>query len=823
MAKKTVCLAMSLLLALSTTAVAVEGAGLGSHQKVGGLTARVDFLYDRLEEFSSLLDKSQTELDELLFALNFDGEQTIRFVSDEISFQAYTGVLRGAEGTLVGRSGNALDQSLLLAQLLKDAGYEARIARGTLEADDARRLVYAMNNELSWPSPFESQAELDRGLLLLASESAGGEQGGAVEVSRVLSEELNSESSQEALVRNIVDASAPLYERRHTSPDFEAMLVEEQRDYFWVEYRLALADDWQAAHPAFADMDGPTVAVNEYFGDRIPEDLQHRLRVGAFIETRLGDSTRVHSLMSRWERPAANAAFTPQSLTLMPINDFRKAGELDLMGTLAEADFFTLSMNGQLAPGTVVFSLDGLVGPTEAMTGPGAFLATVTEKGMGAAQALSGLGSSNESDEADQAIGSLERVWFEFSLIAPDGRESRSVREVLSTTESGDKIISGRLAPGDDWKRHARIALMQNREIILATSSVNPAYSVAKHVSYLNDSRRSVDRLVELQLQGALDDKLEEIMELDPVPNYRAFQFLAMANSSTGYEAEHVSYLAQPMLATFNRGFSQKDDALYPYEQTDIVFNARRSVGFEEGKVGRALRASAEKGVWDSHFEALAGSMPGGSATQRSAFDILSSRTQGLVYIGPSETSRLGDLGLKPPFHRVAMNELESGNGLILPGDVGSADAAWWRVDVESGTLTAMMIGPGGYGGATATEYIIKIFGVGLSLVYLLHGIYSCFVNESGLELFCCLFDTILTGALIAAMTYAITAVIVGLLQTTGTVIIPGAANPAAAGLAAKKTSVMVAKVVALFVTVPARTLPKLLDFRLNVCGAIID
>jgi hypothetical protein len=72
-----------------------------------------------------LLDRTQFELGPLLDARNFDAEEIVRFITDEIDLEIYPGALRGARGTLVSGAGNSLGQSLLLATPLKDAGFEA--------------------------------------------------------------------------------------------------------------------------------------------------------------------------------------------------------------------------------------------------------------------------------------------------------------------------------------------------------------------------------------------------------------------------------------------------------------------------------------------------------------------------------------------------------------------------------------------------------------------------------------------------------------------------------------------------------------------------
>src|SRR5690606_19333666 len=100
-----------------------------------------------IQELRGYIDRSQFDLEALLDTLYYDEEEIIAFVRDNIYFEQYPGLLRGAQVTLSSRAGNALDQSLLLAQLLKDAGLDARIARGRLSVDEAEALLLKLTVE----------------------------------------------------------------------------------------------------------------------------------------------------------------------------------------------------------------------------------------------------------------------------------------------------------------------------------------------------------------------------------------------------------------------------------------------------------------------------------------------------------------------------------------------------------------------------------------------------------------------------------------------------------------------------------------------------
>lgn len=65
-------------------------------------------------------------------------------VSTRVRFEPYAGILRGAEGTALAQAGNALDQSVLLARLLRLQGYEVRFVRGSLTDRNRDVLVRGM-------------------------------------------------------------------------------------------------------------------------------------------------------------------------------------------------------------------------------------------------------------------------------------------------------------------------------------------------------------------------------------------------------------------------------------------------------------------------------------------------------------------------------------------------------------------------------------------------------------------------------------------------------------------------------------------------------
>ena len=96
---------------------------------------QLDRFVAKLSQLTTEIDRSRFDLEALLDREEFDEQKIIAFVRDEISFEQYPGLLRGAQGTLISGAGNALDQALLLATLLRDVGLDARIVRGRIDAE----------------------------------------------------------------------------------------------------------------------------------------------------------------------------------------------------------------------------------------------------------------------------------------------------------------------------------------------------------------------------------------------------------------------------------------------------------------------------------------------------------------------------------------------------------------------------------------------------------------------------------------------------------------------------------------------------------------
>ncbi|NQD36438.1 type IV secretion protein Rhs [Permianibacter sp. IMCC34836] len=80
------------------------------------------------------------EIRALAETLEFSPVAIYRYVTNEIRFEPYYGSLKGAQGVLTSRAGNATDQASLLIALLRASNFPARYVKGVVSFDNDARL-----------------------------------------------------------------------------------------------------------------------------------------------------------------------------------------------------------------------------------------------------------------------------------------------------------------------------------------------------------------------------------------------------------------------------------------------------------------------------------------------------------------------------------------------------------------------------------------------------------------------------------------------------------------------------------------------------------
>lgn len=694
--------------------------------------ARVTSLEPALLTLRDEIDRSLYDPVALNFALNFEPDALVAFVSEEIAFEQYPGALRGASGTLRGRAGNSLDQALLLTRLLEDAGYEWRIQRGTLDEAGARRLLAHMARPRpAAPPPGEINA-LEAAVSALFSQKAGSATAGD-DFLEALGAATAADDWEAIVAGDAAFIEDALNAARISLGDGQALtaLIAEARDYFWVEYRLDAFDAWRPAHPAFDTP--PEVDAAESYRE-IPAELYHRVQIAVFIEQKVGEELFVSPIVNTPEWPAAALAGRPLTFRNQPNNlDFDTPVET----LLQETGILLPQINGQNAGNG--FDLDGRVYDlfllSQDKIGARELFQAVAGNVEGALGALGGLSEDGAPVEDPDDVFTLTAQWIEYTLIAPDGSRETHRRYLLDRIGPAQRAAGDATIPASDRGLAVEgLSLLNDLTIVVQTGRYNVAYFV---------ERWTARQQAEIELIRALDPAAPGF-GLPPDLAERLVPLEDLLNDVAGaYPAENgrLLYTAEPNITIFERGLVPGSERQL-FERVDVVNNTRRAIATADGEVAPAPELALRAGIWDTHAERALVALGAHSPTTSALARLRAATAAGdFVVVTPPVALTETGLALGPRTMESMARDLEDGFVLIVPIAAGPDpdDRAWWRVNPATGETLGVVTG--GYG-TVQTEYLISFAAtVGFSAA----GTAAC--QAAGGSFACCLANNAAVGA----------------------------------------------------------------------------
>jgi len=357
---------------------------------------------------------------ELAAALDYDAERIFRFVSDEVRYDPYSGILRGARGTLSSRAGNSADQALLLAALLDASLLPVRFAVGEIDSATADTLLAG------------SEADVDsirqHGLEALAGKIPGREPDPVAltpEQQELLDRAVaNSEQvvawARDQLERTVGTIEAALREAGVELLDgFTAMPDSERARHIWVQ--VAATDDWIDLDPTRPGAtQGVALTGAAETLDALPEEMAHRVELAVIGETLERDTLSERRLVGYSERSEVIAG--------LPIA---------VMNTPPEAlTALGVSVSGALSGGSsfipvIVVGEDVVVGanPIHFRTG--------ARGGEAAAEA------GDDFFEPGPAAGETVAEWVELTIRSPEAEPTVVRREIFDRLGPARRVAGG--------------------------------------------------------------------------------------------------------------------------------------------------------------------------------------------------------------------------------------------------------------------------------------------------------------------------------------------------------------------------------------------
>ena len=702
-------------LGIGAVLAGLELTDFASDAKADGEAASPDALKalaDRLDKQFKALEASIRDLPRDRFdpsaVLAFAGREPskiLQWVRDNTTLAPYRGMLRGAVGVLMDRMGNSLDRSLLLADLLRQAGHSARLTNAQLSQDDARQLLDKTKPHQITANVTQQKAPnfeaLARSFGLDAAQLTGQHQSFSVESQRLRKELQQRVQQQAALIqREIAGISgAPRAQDARAG-------VESLRDHWWVQ--IEQNGKWADLDPCTPELKtGPHVAAQHTItpDDRgkfkLDDSHRHELRIRLIVERWEKDTLHESTALEQVLRPSD---YYGQRIMLAHVpgdwpEQLDAADPQEGVAKIKEAAARQKSWTPMLLVGesnnTKLAFDDG--GKTKT---PG----QKEDKGSPAGLGFGGFGGfGGGGDEAPQS--KLTAEWIEFEIRTPGGSNTIERRDIFDligpaarTKAKGKKIDEPSI--DDDAKLKRGLALLERIEILPLACQIDPTY-----VDYLFARDLLANREF---LMGAVNGATSgQKTSARPAPLPSQLYNWAVARQSWSTHAGGV-YLDRINLAAYRLqlGLDSAGD-LTVLHGFDIVAN---NVAAMPQSSGDPFATALQQGIAETNAEAL---LETGLGPVKNTAELMQRSAAGDVKwlaFRDSRDQRWEQVEIVPDIRARIDQDLARGYAVVVPTKPialaeNVSSVGWWRVHPVTGeTLGRMESGAG----QALTERVIK-------------------------------------------------------------------------------------------------------------------
>ncbi|MBD3679675.1 MAG: hypothetical protein HUJ27_14915 [Rhodobacteraceae bacterium] len=670
---------------------------------------------DGAAELAEALDRTQFDIEALSFELAVEDPEAIAARVDAlVATQIYRGALRGAEGTLRAGAGNSLDQALLLHRLLIDAGQEARIARATLSEEEAQRLILSASAP-ERPAPL---ADAEAGAAALARmELATGSPGLLDPLSDLLNGRLEAPEAPETVVAEARRISEALGDAMPDGSALDAVLLEEAREYFWVQTRLFGGDPWKDLHIAFAPSDLPT--PDSYVSLPLHDDLKHWVEIAFQLEIRDQDKLKLQDLMQSFWVSAADLSARPIVVSILP-DGILKDPEIGTVDATKQTTFYFPLLNGELPPGALAFTREGLTAPAGDVLesgGMASIIATGAAQVSAAGGMLQSLGGGGGADDlpANTPMRDVTGLWARITIQAPGGERKTIWRPMFDRIGADRRAEDSVYVP--EGAPAAEIAVLGQWMVMIMTGGTGPAELVATQIE-------RAQQMAPMIMAG--DTEMNGLPTSNPAMHSLMTGMFDIAAQAGSASSGGWTYRAAPQVLITSQTYTREGENTLQRSGIDIVETGRRAVG-EDGKalpIGALGAGVAETIAERAMADAIAVNGGRPPISTSGSWDILST-TDSLVPVRGES-----DIPEQLPGTRAAMEaELKLGRILALAdGD----NAAWWRIDPLSGAA----IGVDRFGGGAESADYLSLVDAIVTGVFTGYGASQC--EGSGAAYACC-------------------------------------------------------------------------------------
>ena len=666
----------------------------------------LDRLLTEAQRIQGQLDASQYDLDALSAKLGVNADDIVSYVRDNIAFEQYPGLLRGAKWTLIGRAGNSIDQAVLLATLLSKAGYQITIQHGKLNPQQASTLLAQMTVPRKDPGQIGNLAAI-KTLLEQMARTAGvpaDQIQPAIEnlgkpIALPQDQLASVDSDAAAITKMLAAAGVQLGDSNAL-----ANLAAEASDYFWVSYRKTIDDNWTAAHPAFKTAgNAPNVTALESFDsvDAIPAADKQTISIQPVIERTIDGVVSQAPLGDPIQGAADQVAGQPIFFTTMS-NAAAAAdpANADVNDIFTKANLFAVQFNTHVIDNTtVVFDNHGSLFTLKQLK-PGEFgiqprPGEVIASSLG--DAISAAFGDPTPTPGPAPDLQLTGLWLDITFAAPGGKAATVRRMILDRIGQANRDAGKTTIADPNDGPEVAAALAQQVSMFVSVGSLSVGYVTDQYFerlsvlsTYLRLKLRA--RYFPTEPVNITADQRDAVGTAWPGFNelMRAFDGIDTADPSV------LTYRPAPAFVTYRQEMERSQsasDAWRVVVSVDVVANPRRAYSVANGSLALEPTAGVRAGVWETHSEAVPDT-EGATAVNFDTMKVMAAaQASGIPIRVVRSAADLAGLELSPEAKKHLGDDLSAGYVAIVPAKLpaGQPLTGWWRVDPKSGETLGML------------------------------------------------------------------------------------------------------------------------------------
>jgi Transglutaminase-like superfamily len=625
-----------------------------------------------LKKISAAPEPSTFDVDRKAAELGNDPAALFAYVHDHVRTEIYSGVLRGARGTLMGGAGNAWDQALLLAAMLKHHGRDVRFAHARLAPADAAPIVARMFADAARPRPAPSSVAIPAALQ---------------QQSRALLQRVRSTSQQSyADMLDALKQGGLTLGTRAVSRD---MLATEAADHVWVEYRDS--DRWIPLDPTAADRPGVAVTAATDTFAQVPDAQYHHVTIRVTAEERHGQQLETKDVL-RYQTTAD--ALHGTRVLLWHYFDHDVAARWRARPLLAI---------GNQVYGAMKIGEAGVV----SVASTKADLIAQAHQAVGKDQLgqVADLFKSGPSTPAASSAGELTAERLEIDFTDPSGHVETVQRDLFDRIGAGPRVAATAATAALSPMPEVGNIPVQLETIYACAFTAGPLdpssvlRPLAEHTAVLDAAaalrRRASGGAADPQESKLVQDAMQgvaTVLAASAATAQLMSQRLAPQLESSG---RMIFYEATPRLVIASAAFAASADGrrMTPSFDIDLRRDTVRVVGSDDPVA--LVRANSARGVLDAVIEDALLPEPSLAGAVSTVGVMRRARAADVPLVSLRDPSGVRALGLSGQAQARMTTDARNGLALVTtakPVQMGDAPrAVWWRIDLSTGETVGMI------------------------------------------------------------------------------------------------------------------------------------